>query len=48
MKTIFGENDTLGVRLNMKASIRKNFCPVQDKKLDIVILPRSPYVLAKK
>ena len=49
MKTIFGEKDTLGVRLDVtKAGIRKHLWPVQGKKPGTVILPRSSYVLTKE
>jgi hypothetical protein len=47
-KTIFGEKDTLNVRLDMKeAGIRKHLWPVQGKKPGSVILPQSSYVLTK-
>ncbi len=49
MKTIFGEKDTLGVRLDMKeAGIRKHLWPVRGKKHGSVILPRSSYVLTEE
>ena len=49
MKTIFGEKDTLGARLDMKeAGIRKHLWPVQGVKPGSVILPRSSYVLTKE
>ena len=49
MKTIFGEKDTIGVRLDMKeAGIRKHLWPVAGSKPGSVILPRSSYVLTKE
>lgn len=49
MKTIFGEKDTLGSRMDMKeAGIRKHLWPVPGKKPGSAILPRSPYVLTKE
>ena len=49
MKTIFGEKDTLGARLDMKeAGIHKHLWPVRGVKPGSVILPRSSYVLTKE
>lgn len=47
--TIFGEKDTVGVRLDMEeAGIRKHLWPVNGRKHGSVILPRSSYVLTKE
>lgn len=49
MKTIFGEKDTLGVRLDMKeAGIRKHLWPIIGNQPGSVILPRSSYVMTKE
>ena len=49
MKTIFGEKDTLEVRLDMKeAGIRKNLWPVIGNKPDSVNLPWSSYIMTKE
>ena len=49
MKTIFGEKDTLGARLDMKeVGICKHLWPIRGVKPDSVIFPRSSYVLTKE
>ena len=49
MKFLFGKNDTLKVRMDLKeANIRPHLWPIPGEKQGSLTLPQAPFVLTKK